>query len=176
MRTRVLLLIGCALTGPLLAQDQGLKPAADALGGPTLQVRFERDNRSLLPLPALQLTSPPSASAQTYRLLGDYQFSALRLGEAGGVRVTGGLLINLRSTLASSPAGDATGALPYAGVGYASGSLRGDWGFSADLGLAAYGLGSARLERLMGAGNNGLTVDSPFKLQPMIRLGMNMAF
>lgn len=162
------------LAGPLLAQDRGLALASDALGGAQWQSRFEHDTG--LGSPIDRMLWLPVARAQRLRLLGDYQFSHWRLGDTGGLRLTGGLLINLPS--ASAPglrAPDDTGALPYAGIGWASGSLRGDWGFSADLGLAAQGLGSLRLDRLFTNGA-GLSVDGAPRLLPMVRLGMNLAF
>jgi hypothetical protein len=99
----------------------------------------------------------------------------LRLGNTGGLRLTGGVLINLRSTSGVSTGADSTSALPYAGIGYSSGSQRGDWGFSADLGLAAQGLGSVRLDRLLNGGS-GLGSDTAIRLQPVVRLGMSLAF
>ena len=178
MRRVLMLLSGSAalLGGPALAQDRGLALAADALGGAHWQSRFEHDQA-----PALRLDRSPSllplvARPQTLRLLGDYQFSTLRLGESGGLRLTGGLLVNLRPAQAlGAPTPDDTTALPYAGVGWASGSQRGDWGFSADLGLAAQGLGSLRLDRLF-SGGSGLSVDGAPRLLPMVRLGMKLAF
>ena len=180
MRT-ILKLLACSTIGlasATLAQDRGLAPSTDALGGPFWQSRFERD----LPAAgwaghhadALWLSSAPP---QTLRLLGDYQFSALRLGETGGLRLTGGLLINLRSSGAPGAVGNDNGTttLPYAGIGYASGGLRGDWGFSADLGLSAPGLGSLRLDRLVNGGG-ALAADGGLRLQPTVRLGMTLAF
>lgn len=174
---RILWVLGCSaalLAGPAPAQERGLSLAADALGGAQWQSRFEHD-----PIPALR--NGPSlglavAQAQTLRLLGDYQFSSLRLGHTGGLRLTGGLLVNLR--LAGTPAlltVDDHSTLPYAGIGWAGGSPQGAWGFSADLGLAAQGLSSLRLDRLFN-GAGGLSVDGAPRLLPMVRLGMNLAF
>ncbi len=174
MRRVLLLLSGSAalLAGPALAQDRGLALAADALGGAHWQSRFEHDAAPRLARSLPLLVSRP----QTLRLLGDYQFSTLRLGDTGGLRLTGGLLVNLRPAIAlGAPTLDDTTTLPYAGVGWASGSLRGDWGFSADLGLAAQGLGSLRLDRLF-SGGSGLSVDGAPRLLPMVRLGMYLAF
>lgn len=160
-----------------LAQDRGLVPSPGGLGGPFWQSRFERDlSGSVLSQPGVDTLGLATAQPQALRLLGDYQFSALRLGDTGGLRLTGGMLINLRQTgLPGMQAPDGGSALPYAGVGYASGSQRGDWGFSADLGLSAQGLGSLRLDRLF-TGANGLSADGGLRLQPMVRLGMNLAF
>lgn len=174
---RILWALTCSATLlalPAPAQDRGLALTADALGGARWQSRFEHDalptlgqDRSLW-LPA----TPP----HTLRLLGDYQFNRLRLGDTGGLRLTGGVLVSLRP--ASTPAllaVDDSSALPYAGIGWAGGSPQGAWGFSADLGLAAQGLGSLRLDRLF-TGGTGLSVDGAPRLLPMVRLGMSLAF
>lgn len=174
---RILWVLTCSaalLAMPSTAQERGLALSADALGGAQWQTRFEHDalptlsqNRSLL---------LPTAQPQTLRLLGDYPFNRLRLGDTGGLRLTGGLLVNLRP--ASTPTLltlDDGSALPYAGIGWAGGNPQGAWGFSADLGLAAQGLGSLRLDRLFNGGS-GLSVDGAPRLLPMVRLGMNLAF
>jgi len=171
-------LLGCLATTlalPLAAQDRGLSPPTDALGGPAWQARFERDALSLLPARGVTGLLMPALQTQTLRLFGDVQFSTLRLGDTGGLRLTGGLLINLRASGSGVVSTDGGSALPYAGIGYASGGLNGSWGFSADLGLAAPGLGSARLDRLLSSGN-ALGIDSTTRLLPMVRLGMSLAF
>ena len=173
MRPTCLLLGGLmALLGATGAQAQGLTPPPDALGGPFWQARFERDDFSLLPKRNLTALLLPDGQVQRLRLLGDYQFSALRLGNTGGLRLTGGLLINLRSTAGVQPQPDAAQALPYAGLGYAGSAWNGQWGFSADLGLTAQGLGPARLDRLLGLGAS----EGGLRLQPLLRLGVNLAF
>ncbi len=137
------------------AQTRGLTTAPDALGGPAWQARFERDASALPPVRSLATWLAPTAQTQSLRLLGDYQFSTLRLGDTGGLRLTGGLLINLRQSPSGLLTSGSLSAQPYAGVGYASGSLDGRWGFSADLGL-----GATSLPRLL----------------PMLRLGMTLSF
>lgn len=177
---RLLGWLGCGVIGAAtsaFAQDRGLVTSEHALGGPTWQSRFERDiGGSWLPVQGAGTLWLPTQQPQTLRLFGDYQFSTLRLGDTGGLRLTGGLLVNLR---ASGPLGlaatDLGSPLPYAGVGYASGSQQGAWGFSADLGLTAQGLGSLRLDRWLN-GSGSLSTDGSLRLQPMIRLGMNLAF
>ena len=166
MRKIHLCLALMAATSAVLAQDRGLTAPATALGGAFWQARFERDSNAM-PQTSMAM---PSFGAQTLRMFGDYQFSSLRLGDTGGLRLTGGLLINLRTGLSIGSSADNATALPYAGIG----CNRGEWGFSADLGLAAPGLASWRLDRLIGGG--GLTVDGAIRLQPMVRLGMNVAF
>ena len=161
---------------PLQAQERGLTARADALGGSPWQSRFERDLPSALVGRAPMALGAPSQAAQSLRLLGDYQFSTLRLGDTGGLRLTGGVLINLKSPNSALPE-PSNGALPYAGIGYSSASQRGDWGFSADLGLAAPGLSSARIDRMFSsAAAAAAAADNQPRLLPMIRLGMNVAF
>ena len=159
---------------PALAQGRGLTARDDALGGASWQSRFERDAPSALASRASMALASPNQAAQSLRLLGDYQFSTLRLGDTGGLRLTGGVLINLKPATGALPETN-QGALPYAGIGYSSASQRGDWGFSADLGLAAPGLSSARIDRLFNSAA-ATPADAQPRLLPMIRLGMNVAF
>ena len=168
MRKTLLVILGLAFGAPSMAQDRGLTATAEALGGPRWQTRFESE----LPLLSLGQGRPEpllGTMPGTLRLLGDYQFNLLRLGETGGLRLTGGVLISLRPSQGSTAQDQrvlAQGAMGYAGVGYAFGSQRG-WGFTADLGLTGLALGN-------GAGDAG----PPRELrgQPVIRLGVNMAF
>ena len=159
---------------PAQAQDRGLTARADALGGASWQSRFERDAPSALAGRAPLALGSPGLPVQSLRLLGDYQFSTFRLGDTGGLRLTGGLLVNIKPASSALPEAS-NGALPYAGIGYSSSSLRGDWGFSADLGLAAPGLSSARIDRLFNSAA-AAAADAQPRLLPMIRLGMNVAF
>jgi hypothetical protein len=175
MRKTAAVLLGILIAAgsvPLAAQERGLMARADALGGPVWQVRFERGAAPTVLAGGLGPALPGSGAPVALNLLGDYQFSTLRLGQTGGLRLTSGLLINLRSLLPGWQFTDGSGALPYAGIGYASGGPQGAWGFSADLGLAASGLGPLRLERLLGGGQG----DSPLRLLPVVRLGMNLSF
>ena len=159
---------------PVQAQDRGLSARTDALGGASWQARLERDAPSALARRAALALGSPGLPAQALRLLGDYQFSTLRLGDTGGLRLTGGVLIKLKPPISALPDAN-NGALPYAGIGYSSASLRGDWGFSADLGLAAPGLSSARIDRLFSSAA-AAAADTQPRLLPMIRLGMKVAF
>lgn len=167
MRHILLLTLALASAAPLMAQDKGLTATAEALGGPRWQARFESE----LPLLSLGQGRPEpllGAMPSTLRLLGDYQFNLLRLGDSGGLRLTGGVLISLRP--GQGGAGDqralAQGAMGYAGVGYAFGSQRG-WGFSADLGLTGLALGNSIGDAAQPRDLRG---------QPVIRLGVNMSF
>ena len=176
---RFLWLLSCLaalMAAPATAQDRGLALTADALGGAQWQSRFEHDGRPPVGRDRSLWLQAAQPQPRVLRLLGDYQFNRLRLGDTGGLRLTAGLLVNLRpsSTPASLTIDDST-ALPYAGIGWAGGSSLGTWGISADLGLAAQGLGSLRLDRLFNGGN-GLSVDGAPRLLPIVRLGMHLAF
>ncbi len=116
----------------------------------------------------LQLANPGALDSQrpaALRLYGDYYLDRPRLGDAGGLRLTSGLLLGQRSALlgqAPAPAlasgfaaamgaanaGEPLQAWPYLGIGYSGASARSGWGFHADFGLAAQGLGTAGLGRL----------------------------
>ncbi len=181
MRNILIVICGLAIGAPVAAQQRGLAATADALGGPRWQARFEKD----FPLLSLSQgrTAPLLGSMPgTLRLLGDYQFRTFRLGDTGGLRLTGGVLLNLRETAPTDISGDGRSALSYsgigyAGVGYAAGSSSGGWGFSADLGLAGPRFGGTNQDR---GTPGGLSVDSSgtrdFRLQPMIRLGVSVTF
>lgn len=168
----VLLAAAVTLVPWAQAQTRGLTATPDALGGPVWQARFERDADALPPVRGLATWLAPAGNPQSLRLLGDYQFSALRLGETGGLRLTGGLLVNLRQSATGLLTSGSLSAQPYAGLGYASGSLDGRWGFSADLGLAAGGAAALRLDRQ----STGLGVVGLPRLLPMVRLGMTLSF
>lgn len=135
------------------------------------------------------------------QLLGDYYWSGLRplgVGRSGGFRATSGLLLGQRSIALGTPAlassqglgltvsrgsrlsngpfeaHEAWSAVPYFGIGYSGVSLRGGWGFTADLGLAGTsgglhtqgGLGSQRAEELL----------RELRLTPVLQFGASYAF
>ena len=177
--TALMALASVTATTTATAQNRGLMPAADALGGAYWQGRFEASTPVSPPVSPRSILALglPASPTQTLRLLSDYQFSAMRLGNTGGLRLTGGLLINLRNP-SSTGVAENLGALPYAGIGYSSGDLSGDWALSADFGLAAPGLSPARMDRLFGpaGSSSGLGLDASARLLPMVRLGMTLAF
>jgi len=175
MKRVLLLSLGLALASPLTgwAQNRGLSASPEQLAGPRWQARLERDLAPLAAGPATPLWLLGAPASPTLRLFGDYQSSLLRLGATGGLRLTGGLLLNLRpasGTGAAAPADiGAPGTLSgtgYAGIGYSSGGAAGDWGFTADVGLTALRFGQA-------AAGPGLRDG---RAQPLVRLGMNLQF
>ena len=120
----------------------------------------------------------------TARLLGDYHFEASRLGQSGGLRLTSGVLLNLRGSAnlwAIGLPNDTAPAQPYAGIGYSGFGARGDWGFNADLGLTALNPGATlhstvQLGRVFSGGANLSDAVRDLRLSPVVRLGMYYSF
>ncbi len=168
MRLTLVLALAAAAT-PAWAGGEGLLASPDALS-PRWQARIELDTVPNFGLGGVPLG--PMSILQTTRLLGDYHLDALQFGQTGGLRLTGGLLLNQRL-----PGADPRGNWPYFGIGYSGGGLRGDWGFSADIGLAAQNPGAAaRLGKVFGGGLDLNDALRELRLQPMIRFGMNYTF
>jgi hypothetical protein len=83
-----------------------------------------------------------------------------------------GFTLSSRARMAPDAANDAAGAVPYLGVGYTGLSLRGGWGFSADVGLVGSGV---RLGRSV----NGTQADEllrELRLTPILQLGVSYSF
>ncbi|WP_395698768.1 hypothetical protein [Aquabacterium sp.] len=164
-----LVLALATVAAPAFGGGNGLVAAPDAFG-PRWQARIEVDALPSFGLGGVPLG--PMNILQTTRLLGDYRLDALQFGKAGGLRLTGGLLLNQRL-----PGGDPRGNWPYLGIGYTGGGLRGDWGFSADIGLAAQNPGAAtRLGKVFNGGVDLNDALRELRLQPMIRFGMHYTF
>jgi len=167
---------------PAFAGGNGLMPPGNALDAPHWQTRLEFDNPAT-PARSLATYWALEQAPLTGRLLGDYRFDALRFGQTGGLRLTSGVLMNLRGfgsiglgNSTTMPADAPSAAQPYAGIGYSGAGVHGDWGFSADFGLSAQNPGAAvQFSRMLNGFTLGDTVRD-MRLQPMIRLGMNYAF
>jgi hypothetical protein len=135
------------------------------------------------------------ARGLSIRMYSDYYLGGPQLGDAGGLRLTSGLLVGQRSVVLGALAtsrqaagglalgqtgpvtlgegNDGLRAWPYVGVGYTGISLRGGWGFTADLGLAAQNLGAAvRLGSSPGLDE----VLRDLRLQPLLQLGVSYRF
>ena len=166
---------------PAVAGGSGFVLPPDALDGPSWQARFEFDSNAPLGR-SLASNWALGQAPLTGRLLGDYRFDALRFGQTGGLRLTSGVLLNLRGVSgfglgSSTLGGDSASAQPYAGIGYSGVGAHGDWGFSAELGLSAQNPGAAtQFGRLFNGGVSLGDTVRDLRLQPMIRLGMNYAF
>lgn len=138
------------------------------------------------------------------QLLGDYYWGQMRLGGSdgvGGFRATSGLMLGQRALPLGTPAlasgqgasltvsrgmrsalsalGDAGheawSAAPYIGLGYTGMSLRGGWGFTADVGLATGGgLRTGRDAELGAQGLDELLRE--LRLRPVLQVGASYAF
>jgi len=187
-----------------LADGRGIRVDANGLDWPRWQARLQLNIESQsatapLGFGVLQTTVPRARSGA---LFGDYYVARPRLGDAGGLRLTSGIVVGQRGSLfgpgspaslenafsaavvrnlapapATSPDAieDTTLTWPYLGVGYSGSSLRGGWGFSADLGLAAQNPGAIRLGRAVG--NQPLDeLVRDMRLTPVLQLGVSYRF
>lgn len=138
---------------------------------------------------------------QSARLFGDYYFTGPGFGAGrvgGGLRATSGLLsgspalalsaptlpsreglvFNLSARQTQTPLDasvDAAAPVPYLGVGYTGVSLRGRWGFSADVGLMGQGSG-LRLARGATAPQSLDDLLRELRLTPVLQLGVSYSF
>lgn len=185
--------LGLAL---FLAASGGL---ALALDGPGLQMQ-QSPWQARVQLSSLEGQGTRLLSAN---LLGDYYLTGSGLGGfSGGLRATGGMLMGAPSASLSSAGmalnrdfrqrlavgqrslslilpeagmGDAGTSLSYLGIGYSGQSLRGGWGFSADLGLvSSLSLGGLRLGASRNSGAEDLLRD--LRLKPVLQLGLSYSY
>ena len=78
---------------------------------------------------------------------------------------------------ASNSSNNDGGAVPYVGLGYSSSSLKGGWGFSADLGVMALNPGSAlRLGRSLGSVQSAEDLVRDLRLSPVVQIGASYSF
>jgi hypothetical protein len=181
----------CLALGSAAAQAEGgLRVAPEQAPWPRWQARVGVDQAP----PWRGDLSPAANGPRGLKLLGDVYFSGPGFGAGqvvGGLRATGGLLLGSRSPLLGTSASgaplslsvtpslltsgrgeDALEAPPvgYLGVGYSSLSLRGGWGFSADLGvITGSGLRPPETRNLDDAVRD-------MRLRPMLQLGVSYAF
>lgn len=124
----------------------------------------------------------------------------------GGFRATSGVIVGARSTLWGTPAlapasgllnvdrhlfgpsatsfgysndpnNDASGTLPYIGIGYSTLAARGGWSFSADLGLVSLSPGNVvHLGHVFGGGQSLDDVVRDMRLTPVLQLGASYSF
>ncbi len=175
MRASSMVLALGLMAAPGAVIAEGLLAPPTALGGSRWQMRIEVET-TWLQSGGSALGLGGGANQQSARLFRDYQLDALRLGQTGGLRLTSGVLLSQRSG-SSAADSDSRTAWPYFGIGYRSGSLRGDWGFSADVGMAAQNAGSVlQLGRVLGGSSSLNDVLRELRLLPMVRLGVNYSF
>jgi hypothetical protein len=192
-----IVLAATALVGTAPARAQGLTFDENAAFGPRLQARVGL-NTSAAPSDGGNVSWQQQAGV----LLGDYYFSRTRLGAGqvnSGFRATSGVMLGQRSLALGTPAlaqgagiglttlrqprvalpglevaSEPWAAVPYVGVGWSGGSVRGGWGVSADFGFAgrSYGNGGLRL-----SGHQSLDdLLRELRITPMVQVGVSYAF
>ena len=190
-----------AVTGTAAADGRGLVVDPDRLTWPSLQGRLQLSTETLLPV-AMGTIEGALLRPRSAALFGDYYVSRPFFGNVGGVRLTSGLVTGPRGAMfgpgqATAPGpfsfgtvsrgaqatgstfpdanGDATQTLPYVGIGYSGSSLRGGWGFSADLGITAENAGNQRLMRSLMSQSLDDTLRD-LRLTPVLQLGVSYRF
>jgi hypothetical protein len=182
------------------ADGRGLTVDAEQLGWPQWQARLQLAAEPVSPLSTASegLTAMRPRSAA---LFGDYFMARPYFGQAGGLRLTSGVVMGPRgglfgtgqaatggpftvsavgrsslTSLASvDGSGDAVSAWPYLGIGYSDSSLRGGFSFSADLGLAVPGQSVLRAARSLGSQPlDDMLRD--LRLTPVLQLGVSYRF
>ncbi|MCV2369971.1 hypothetical protein [Roseateles oligotrophus] len=173
-----------------------------ALTPSSWQARLQLSSLEPAPAGLYEAQSYSGSRLLSANLLGDYYLTGSGLsGVQGGLRATGGLMlgslsqssaglalgasssgqawsVGQRSISLLAPLGDGNdpyGSMSYLGIGYTGQSLRGGWGFSADLGLvngsATSGL---RLGTSRSQGMEDLLRDIRFR--PVLQLGLSYSY
>jgi len=183
----------------------GLVMAASPVAGDGLRVDTEMGDdwsawqaRLALGAPARPLfgSSIGMPSTGNALLAGDRYLGWGRVGDGGGLRATGALLVGPGALALAAPSGvshgemqwrgtsspsladpDANGPMPYLGLGYSAWWARSGLGVSADLGLAAQRPGQVvRFGRAM-QGSEGLDdVIKAMQLSPMFQVNLSYTF
>ncbi|MCR5866858.1 MAG: hypothetical protein ACK4PH_10975 [Aquincola tertiaricarbonis] len=179
-----------ALATTAAAADQGLRVSDAEDTWPRWHARIGINAPSTRTDLSLAAALPRTHGAQ---VLGDYYFAGTGFEAhriTGGFRATSGLLLGSRSAALSTTAmpsagglsftrstldasGEAASTVPYLGVGYTGLSVRGGWGFTADVGLMALG-GGLRVGRSLGPSPDDLARD--LRLMPVLQLGVSYSF
>ena len=199
MRRLVAISLSLALAGPALAASpvvgEGLKISPDSSENwSPWQARLAMSAPSL-PVLGNWATSAPIGTAM---LAGDRYLGWGRLGDGGGLRATGALLLGPGALALAAPSGAAHGemqwrngggsptsltepesnpAMPYLGLGYSAWWARAGVGLSADLGLAAQKPGQAvRFGRAFSGAEGFDDVLRAMQISPMLQVNMSYAF
>jgi hypothetical protein len=195
-RFRAFLVTSVAALSATLASAQGGLALPDSAGfGSRFQARVGITASSSPDV------ANPAWQQQAGVLLGDYYFARVRFGRdvSGGFRATSGMLVGQRSLALGTPAlatgqrlsltmlrqqrqalpvgeslSEGWSAVPYLGVGYSGVSVRGGWGLTADVGLAATRSSAGGLR--VGTGPALDDVLREVRLAPMLHLGVSYAF
>lgn len=173
MRWTLALVLGLSAL-PAFSAGNGLTAPPEALSQARWHARIEVDTTPVSSPWAGQPLGQASAVQMT-RFLGDYHLDTLKFGQTSGLRLTSGVLLNQRASALSVD--NSRNAWPYLGIGYAGTGLKGDWGFSADVGLAAQNPGA--VGQLGRAFNGDMAFSDALRelrLQPVVRLGVSYKF
>lgn len=202
MRTRTWTLLTLLVTCWSVVAAEGLTVPDAARAWPQWQARLSLNTGAVqrFSLADAVDASQPRSMLQGGALLGDYYFRSLRFGwlaPQGGFRATSGLMVGTRTiavgdTLAgarsawplrlavqshpwAASAPVASDTVPYLGIGYTGLSVKGGWGFTADLGLTAES-GATRFGRAV-LGDQGFdTTLRELRLSPVLQLGVSYSF
>lgn len=196
---------GFLLAAPALCHaadaGSGLVPGRDATRWSGLQGRISL-NTGATWQPGSSRFDTPAPKLQGLGVFGDYYFSRAKLGQgvAGGFRATSGVLLGATtqlwatSVLSSSshssvarrnisslgsvlPSETENSTQPYLGLGYSGLSLKGGWGFAADLGVMAVQPGTAvRLGRTYNNTPGSDELVRELRLSPVLQLGVSYTF
>jgi hypothetical protein len=187
------------LSGSSWSADIAKTPSYAA---PSWQARLQLSSLEPLPAGAYEAQHYSGARLLSANLLGDYYLTGSGLGGVqGGLRATGGLMLGSLSQSSASlalgasssgqawsvgqrnisllaPIGDASdpfGSMSYLGIGYTGQSLKGGWGFSADLGLVN---GSATSGLRLGANRSQGMEDllRDMRYRPVLQLGLSYSY
>ncbi len=177
MRWTLALVLGLSAL-PAFSAGSGLTAPPEALSQSRWHARIEVDTEPLYGPsfgPSAGQPLGQSSAVQMTRFLGDYHLDTLKFGQTSGLRLTSGLLLNQRASALSVD--NSRNAWPYLGIGYAGTGQRGDWGFSADLGLAAQNPGAVgQLGRAFNGDMGFGDALRELRLQPVVRLGVSYKF
>lgn len=194
--------LGLLLSVPAALAQSGLRLGDDAQARLAAWPRWQA--RVGLAATASTIDAGTRWQLSAGQVLGDYYWSGLRpagVGRSGGFRATSGLLLGQRSLALGTPTlsspqgvgltlsrsvrpaagpGDALNeswsAVPYVGIGYSGISLRGGWGFTADVGLAGTA-GGLRTRRDAALGAQGVEdLLRELRLTPVLQFGASYAF
>jgi hypothetical protein len=182
-----ILLAGSAWAAP--GMPNGTLPAGDGLQiSPDSQEAWSVwQARLSYAAPVLPLWGQGQANSGGLMLAGDRYFRWGRLGDGGGLRATGGLLLGT-GTPAGQAAADAfwrqgaatateSDAVPYLGLGYSAWWAKSGLGLSADLGLAAQRPGQAvRFGRVVSGADSLDQMVRSMQIAPMLQVNLSYAF
>ena len=186
------------------AGGDGLKTQIDDPAWARWQARLALGTTAPLWRAGLSTLEPTGLRINTVAVSGDYYLtgSLFERIALGGLRATSAMIVGPRSLAAtgqpslgakgngfaierrllaassSLAAGDVESAsTPYFGLGYTGLSLRGNWSFSADMGMVALSPGNAvRLGRVLGGTRSLDDMLRDMRLAPVLQMGVSYAF